>query len=125
VTSRRPSALTQLWLLTVFVSLAACGEPRAQVADWVLAPGETLSPDTVEVDVLVTERTCGEGFATGRIEEPEIEYAEDAVTVIIRVVPLQESGFAACPQGLATLFTIELDEPLGDRDLVQREEDQA
>lgn len=86
------------------------------VADWYvdLAAGEP-GPETDTLPIFVHERQCASGQpATGRILEPVVDYGEDEVTVTIMVRTIG----GECPSNPLTPFTIQLDEPLGDRVLV-------
>jgi hypothetical protein len=97
------------------------GPEHAEVAGWVPAD-ETVDPAATEIAVAVYERACASGEpATGRIAEPEITYGDDEVVVTIRVIP--RAGNQACPGNPATPFTVELDEPLGDRTLLDGGQD--
>jgi hypothetical protein len=62
----------------------------------------------------VMERACASGQpADGRIADPIVEYGEDAITITIPVRPVE--GGATCPGNPWTAFVVELDEPVGDR----------
>jgi hypothetical protein len=98
------------------------GEEDAQVALWAPAPDADLSPSAVEIDLLVNERACASGQdAEGRIAPPGVEYRDDAVVVTIRVIP--KPGPQTCPSNPDTPYTLTLDEPLGDRELLDGGED--
>jgi hypothetical protein len=89
----------------------------AEVADWEPAVGQTLTPATQTIEILVHERTCASGdSAEGRIQEPAVQYQQDAVIVTIKVKPKTEGQ--DCPDNPLTPFTLELEEPLGDRPLL-------
>jgi hypothetical protein len=65
----------------------------------------------------VMEHECASGRpADGRIAKPIVEYGEDAITITVPVrrVP----GDATCPGNPWTPFVLELDEPVGDRPLL-------
>lgn len=92
-------------------------EQDAQPAPWEPAPDADLSASSTSIDVLVNEVGCASGqSAEGRIAEPEVVYEQDQVVVTIRVIPV--GGAAACPGNPDTPYTLELDQPLGDRALV-------
>ncbi len=88
------------------------------VADVSLDPA--ASPpgrDSRQIAVLGTERECANGRrADGRIRVADLEATSTEVRVVIGVQPL--SGLRTCQGNLATPVTVELDEPLGDRVLV-------
>jgi hypothetical protein len=87
------------------------------IATFRVAPGETLTPDSTELDVLVTEVECNSGEdARGRVREPAIIRSAESVTVIFTVVA--RPGGHTCPSNPATPFRLLLPEPLGDRVLL-------
>ncbi len=89
----------------------------AEVAPWEPAPGADLSPATTRIEVLVNERACSGGTsAEGRIAPPTIEYEAETVTITLAVIPV--TGPAPCPGNPDTPYTVELDEPLGDRTIL-------
>jgi hypothetical protein len=89
------------------------GTPRP--ADWRVAPGVDLGPDARDVPLLVHERECASGRdADGRIEI-DVDYRDDAVVLDVRVAVL--TGDVECPGNPETPYLLELDEPLGDREL--------
>lgn len=92
-------------------------EADAQVAAWEPAPGADLSPTSQRIDVLLMEFSCSGGTdAVGRVATPDIQYTADAVVVTLRVIP--RPGPQPCPGNPPTPFTLELAEPLGDRELL-------
>jgi hypothetical protein len=89
----------------------------AEVAPWEPAPDADLTPAATSIEVLVNERACASGTsAEGRIAPPTVEYGPDTVTITLAVIPV--TGGADCPGNPDTPFTVELDEPLGDRTLL-------
>jgi hypothetical protein len=89
----------------------------AEVAPWEPAPGADLTPAATRIEVLVNERACSGGTsAEGRIAPPTIEYGPETVAITLAVIPV--TGDAPCPSNPDTPFTVELDEPLGDRTLL-------
>ena len=91
--------------------------PGLGLASFRVAPHEELSPETEEVDVLVTERACNSGQdARGRVVRPAVILADDTVTVVFAVVP--RGGMQECPSNPETPVLLELPEPLGERRLV-------
>ena len=86
-------------------------------ATWAL-PGAAPGPEATSVTILVTEFGCASGqSADGRVAEPIVEYTEDAVLITTRVDPPVGNSFT-CPGPPPTEVTVELDQPLGDRDLL-------
>ena len=104
-------------------SYGAC-TPRPEVADdvsvaqWWVDPGaEPIGPESERILAQVHELACASGeSADGRILAPTIAYGTDDVTVTVIVESVE--GFAECPGNPLTPYLIELDEPLGDRVLL-------
>lgn len=95
--------------------------PGLGLASYRVAPGVALAPDQTEVEVLVTEQACNSGGdARGRIVEPAIIAAADSVTVVFAVRP--RDGGHDCQSNPETPFLLTLDEPLGDRSLLDGSE---
>lgn len=87
----------------------------ARRAAW--EPAEEVHPETTHLEVAVRERMCASGQpADDRLLSPEIELGEDAVVVTWFVEPVP--GGASCPSNPITAATLELPEPLGDRELL-------
>ena len=110
-----------LALLAASVVLAACsalpGSRQASIADWQPVMLASLTPETQSFEIVVRERDCASGQrADGRIERPDVQYGDDTIVVTIRVRP--RGGDQTCPSNPLTPFTLELSEPLGDRELL-------
>lgn len=74
-------------------------------------------PDSSTLDLFVHERACASGQnAEGRIELVSIEETTDQVRLHIGVSP--RGGGQDCQGNPPTPFTVELSEPLGDRQVV-------
>lgn len=87
-------------------------------AEWAFDPDQPRpGPDTEVFDAMVTELSCNSGKpADGRIVGPEIVRSETTVLVIFAVRP--RPGVQDCPSNPATRVTVDLGEPLGDRELL-------
>ena len=84
-----------------------------------VAPNQPLTPDSTAIAVLVTERACtGATSVDDRLGPPEIRYTTAAVEVLYTATPLTGSGVVTCPGNPADHVTLHLDEPLGNRKLV-------
>lgn len=91
------------------------GPGATSVAEWRV--DGAVGPETTEVPLLVNESACASGqSARGRIQEPDVDYRTDAVVVTIRVE--QRSGSEDCPSNPDTPYLLRLDEPLGNRTLL-------
>ena len=83
--------------------------------DLVLA--DTAGPGDTSVDLLVHERECASGHsAEGRIELVELNETTEQVQLRVGVRP--RAGDQTCQGNPPTPFTIDLSEPLGDREIV-------
>lgn len=89
-----------------------------EVAYWELAPGEQPGPDSRTLRVLVYEQACASGNSPeGRIVRAAVTYLEDSVIVILGTKPLPGPQMCGGPHPPAE-FSVELREPLGDRQLL-------
>lgn len=110
------------WGAVLAFLLAGCGvlAPTEQPgpATWALPNGFNVGPETTEFLALVTERACASGQSSeGRIVGPRIEYVDHtSVVVTFEVRPLP--GGQECPGNPATIVEVELEEPLGNRRLL-------
>ncbi|MGI9556774.1 MAG: hypothetical protein ACR2N5_02415, partial [Solirubrobacterales bacterium] len=98
--------------------LEAYRDDTGAAAEWSLTPDDPLpSADTRSLPIHVFENLCNSGEdAVGRVQEPRVEYFSRRILVTFWVTP--RGGFQTCPSNPPTPFTLELDEPLGDRKLV-------
>ncbi|WP_144121311.1 hypothetical protein [Catellatospora sichuanensis] len=101
--------------LAAALATGGCGT-EGSLAPWRLA-GTPPAPSATSVDILVTEMACNGGrSADGRIADPEISYEDDRIVVTMRTVP--RGGANTCQENPETPYRLELDEPLGDRVLM-------
>ncbi|MEH3075561.1 MAG: hypothetical protein PGN11_02610 [Quadrisphaera sp.] len=101
------------------MSAGSCAQ-RLLRDDGLVPANITLASDSVlaerTLELLVRERECASGQnAEGRIEA---EVEETAEQVLLRVAVRPLPGGQSCPSSPATSFTVELTEPLGDREVV-------
>jgi hypothetical protein len=90
---------------------------RLGSTDLALDPEALPREEATSVALLVTERACASGEpATGRIEVVDVARTDSELQVVLGVE--QVRGSAACPGNPPTPFTLELEEPLGARTLV-------
>ena len=82
-----------------------------------LTVAHTPSPGDTSIELLVHERACASGqSAEGRVELVALIETTEQVQLWIGVRP--RPGDQTCQGHPPTAFTIELDEPLGDREIV-------
>lgn len=106
------------WLLTSSSRCAQRLVTDGDLGDADLALAEAPSPDATSIDLLVVERACASGqSAEGRVELVELAETADEVQLRIGVRPRDADG-ADCQGNPGTPFTVELSDPLGDRDIV-------
>ncbi len=86
-------------------------------AQFSINPEAQVGPDDRAIPLLVTEEACASGqTADGRVRVDAVEYTADEVRVVLVVRTLD--GGQTCQGNPLTAFVLELDEPLGDRQLV-------
>lgn len=82
-----------------------------------LALAELPSPKARQIEIEVYERACASGQpADGRVEVVEQETSDGQLELVVGVRPLE--GAQDCPGNPPTPVTIQLDEPLGERTVV-------
>ncbi|MEU4388622.1 hypothetical protein [Promicromonospora sp. NPDC023805] len=82
-----------------------------------LDPDNPPDPASSQVHLLVTEFACASGeLSEGRVTLERLVEHEDRVELVVGVEALP--GVQTCQSHPPTPFTVELDEPLGDRTLV-------
>lgn len=84
-------------------------------ADWWIDPARPpLGREATEFDALVLERACASGQSSdGRIAPPFVLYEPDAVVLTFGVV--LKPGGQRCPGHPPGTYHVRLDEPIGDR----------
>jgi hypothetical protein len=76
----------------------------------------SLDPNTSKLDLLVVEQSCASGqSATGRVQV-DVDATADEIRLLVGVEPAE--GAQTCPSNPATPVTVDLDEPIGDRRVV-------
>jgi hypothetical protein len=87
---------------------------RRSSATWELA--EEPAPSDTRLVVIALERRCSGGRKlTQRNTRPHVSYTEKAITIVVGVDPPRD---VTCPDNPPSRLTVELDEPVGDRELV-------
>lgn len=86
-------------------------------AQWEWGSADEPTPETTGFDALVTELACASGqSAEGRVAGPQVVRARDIVLVVFAIRPLP--GGQDCQGNPSTRATVDIGEPLGDRELV-------
>ena len=86
--------------------------------EWRLDPeGDEPGPKATRIDVLASERACASSRPMGdRVVGPEVGETDESVMISFVVRPL--AGDQTCPSNPQMAFTIELESPLGDREVI-------
>ena len=89
--------------------------PDKSVLEWEFAP-KSYPPgsEAKEIDVLVSEISCSSGRDIEGLIESDITYTESAVEVVFTAPPL-EKGFYTCQGTGPVEHTLQLEEPIGER----------
>ena len=111
----RVAAIVAIALLAAcdaFAPLTPAGPAR-----WFLPAEGSIDAETTSFTALVMEVDCASGQSSqDRIVGPEIIYEADEVIVTFAVRPL--GGMNGCPSNPATVVKVTLNEPLGERRLI-------
>jgi hypothetical protein len=112
------------------LGLAGCGAPAPgaggggespepdgpSIGVWELSDIEAVDATTERLDVEVTRLECS-GGVTGEVLEPVVTLEADRILIRTDVAPLPEGNYD-CQGNDRVPVTIELGEPVGDRELV-------
>lgn len=86
---------------------------------WWPATDEEIDASTTELDVLVQHDACDSGRGPdGRVGDPIVVEGADVVVVTFPVSPRDEGGELTCEPHSPAEVVLRLDEPLGDRELL-------
>jgi hypothetical protein len=92
-------------------------ETSGEPATWTIDPGDAVTAATTSFSVLVTRLGCADGV-TGEVLDPVILAEADRVVISLYVDPLDSTLDYTCPTNDANAVLVHLDEPLGNRSLV-------
>lgn len=118
----RLSTLGRRWtkscLMVATLALTGCAThtPDEINAQWDLADPQAVVAESQELDLLVTRIGCGSGV-TGDITVTKVMTSEDEVSIGLTVEPLKGDTHT-CQSNEVVPYTIDLDEPLGQRTLI-------
>lgn len=87
---------------------------EGDAAVWDLESGASIDASSVEFTALVSRLDCN-GGVTGVVFAPTVEFADSEVVITFAVEPSAGGG---CPDNDQVLYRVQLDEPIGDRALV-------
>ncbi len=93
---------------------------RLNTVEWRLDPSAPApGPDATDLHVLLTERECVSGQEIGdRLVGPQVIITETDVRIVFAAEPPPGDAFD-CQGNPETPFTVELPEPLGNREIVE------
>ena len=84
---------------------------------WTVDPSAALDASTTIIPLVVMDTRCSGGVSPQvRLLPVKITYSDDSIGIAIMATPLP--GFQACPVAPTASVTVTLDQPLGDRTLV-------
>ena len=89
---------------------------RESLAIWEISSPETLDADVERVEIEVSRLGCSNG-ETGDITEVDVVAGEGQIAIRASVEPLYGSAYN-CLGNNAVPTTVDLGEPLGDRELI-------
>jgi hypothetical protein len=114
----RPSWLA-LASMALLVHLAGCvtADGDSATAVWELAPETSVEAASTTVSVLVTRLGCNSGV-TGAVNRPDVTITAREIVVRFTVSPGEPEGGADCQGNNPVEYVLELDEPVGERRLV-------
>lgn len=90
--------------------------PEGATAVWAVSDTEPPNPTNRYFTAVVTRLECSSG-ETGEVRDPAIAVDGDRIVVTFAVEPLPDGEYT-CPSNNLVPYVVELDEPLGNRDLV-------
>lgn len=107
--------IRRLSAVPLLLVLGAC----SGAASWTHDQDAEIGPETTAFPAWVTETGCAGGQpSTDRVEGPDIQVSQESILVTFRVRKLSAFGASTCPSNPATLVSVGLPEPLGDRMLL-------
>lgn len=103
-------------LATVLLVGCAASQPQgAAVATWQLVETRSVTSLSQELHVSVTRLGCASG-KTGSVLAPQVKVEADRILIRTDVAALE--GAHECPSNDSVALTINLGQPIGDRQLV-------
>jgi hypothetical protein len=110
-------AVVALGIVALSLGLAACtAGDGVSDATWRLAPPVELDSETTTFEILVSRVECNSGV-TGTVKEPSVEFGDEDVVITVRVSPGSPQA-ATCQGNNEVPYTLRLDQPIGDRVLI-------
>lgn len=88
----------------------------SSTAVWELVSGTVIDSETTTFDVLVMRDECNSGV-TGTVNPPLVEFRTEEIVISFTVSPGTPAA-ATCPGNDQVEYTVTLDQPVGDRVLV-------
>lgn len=95
---------------------ASPAAPDSSTAVWELATGAAIDSGATTFDVLVMRTECNSGV-TGTVNPPLVEFRTEEIVITFTVSPGTPAA-ADCQGNDQVEYTVTLDEPVGDRRLV-------
>ena len=86
-------------------------------AVWAIDPSQSVTSSSESLTVAVMRLGCN-GGVTGPVRRPSIQISQSNIVVTFTVEPLPPGTGARCPGNDQVAYTLDLGEPIGDRQLV-------
>ncbi len=112
----RKSHLVAGVLATFALFTSGCSQESGDSAQWELNNPSEVTAQSTTLSVAVSRLACASG-ETGKVLTPIIKYDETQILIRTDVQPLAGDAYT-CPSNDIVPLTIELSEPVGERDLV-------
>lgn len=103
-------------LVVILASGCGVGTGGSAAATWTIAPNQEVDAETSKFTVLVTRLGCN-GGVTGEVQQPDVRHDDEEVVLTFAVKP-DEPSSATCQGNDQVPYDVTLEEPLGDRKLV-------
>lgn len=89
------------------------------IVEWILDPAaDAPTPESTSISILATEQACASGQEMGeRFNDPQVAFTDDAVFLLLTARP-PDGDSQECPGNPPRAVTIELNQPLGARALL-------
>lgn len=100
----------------VVLLTAGCSAGGGDAATWELRAPDDVTATSRSLDIGVTRLGCASGM-TGEVLEPQVVYETERIVIQVDVAPFAEEA-ADCQGNDVVPVTVELDEAVGDRELV-------
>ncbi|SCB80717.1 hypothetical protein [Arthrobacter sp. NIO-1057] len=105
-------------VLLAGLTITGCSTPTADTvnAQWTLIDSALVTPASTRLELGVMRIACSSGN-TGEVTGTQVDYSATTISIGIVVEPLEEKP-QSCQSNETVPFTLELEEPVGQRSLI-------